>query len=322
MGGGGHPSLAGLLLFWGLYPTLTLYLSRALLGSEFPSPPLMLLGFVEYALVGVGLASLIGNSRGRAAGSRIGVLALLVYIGAQVAAHVLLNLQPVNVRLLAHASREVSNAAVDRIRESGDAAAVPALQQKLVEDFERQGNIEAGLLDTLTVLGGARGWQDLLGSGRLGVMGPAARAWRFIVENVRAMANPLFAEARGGVKNPDFRAEDIARLFDSLALELVERLQAVPDSEASLTLLSVMKERPDLCRKYFKFVPIGLRDATPQAAVDLVRSLALMKAGPSADFKYDDQAMITNNEMSRFARERDAVAEEWIAWAKSNTPCR
>ena len=83
-----------------------------------------------------------------------------------------------------------------------------------------------------------------------------------------------------------------------------------------------MKERPDLCRKYFEFVPIGLRDATPQAAVDLVRSLALMKAGPSADFKYDYQAMITNNEMSRFAQERDAVAEEWIAWAKSNTPCR
>ena len=109
------------------------------MGSEFPSPPLMLLGFVEYALVGVGLASLIGKSRGRAAGSRIGVLALLVYIGAQVAAHLLLNLQPVNVRLLAHASREVSNAAVDRIRESGDADAVPALRQKLVEDFEREG---------------------------------------------------------------------------------------------------------------------------------------------------------------------------------------
>jgi len=47
-----------------------------------------------------------------------------------------------------------------------------------------------------------------------------------------------------------------------------------------------------------------------------------MKAGPSADFKYDYQAMITNSEMSRFAQERDAVAEEWIAWAKSNTPCR
>ena len=129
------------------------------------------------------------------------------------------------------------------------------------------------------------------------------------------MANPLFAEARGGVRSPDFRDEDIARFFDSLALELAERLQAAPDSEASLTLLSVMKERPDLCPKYFEFVPIGLRDATPQAAVDVVGSLALMKAGPSADFKYDYQAMITNNEMSRFAQERDAVAEEWIMWA-------
>jgi hypothetical protein len=83
-----------------------------------------------------------------------------------------------------------------------------------------------------------------------------------------------------------------------------------------------MKERPDLCRKYFEYVPIGLRDAAPQAAVDLVRSLALMKAGPSADFKYDYQAMISNDEMSRFAKEHEAVAEEWIAWAKSNTPCR
>ena len=320
--GGGHPSLSALLLFWGLYPTLTLFLSRALLGSEFPSPLLMLLGLLEYPLVGVGLASLIAKSKRRVAGARTAVVVLLIYISAQFTAHLLLNLQSVNLRLMADANPAVSMAAVDRIRESGAAAAVPALQQKLVEDFERQGNIEAGLLDTLTVLGGARGWQDLLDSGRLGVTGPAARAWRFIVENVRAMANPLFAEARGGVKNPDFRDEDIARLFDSLALELAERLQAAPDSEASLALLSVMKERPDLCRKYFEFVPIGLRDARPQAAVDLVRSLALMKAGPSADFKYDYQAMITNNEMSRFARERDAVAEEWIVWGKSKPPCR
>jgi hypothetical protein len=102
----------------------------------------------------------------------------------------------------------------------------------------------------------------------------------------------------------------------------VERLQAAPDSEASLTLLSVMKERPDLCRKYFQFVPIGLRDATPQAAFDVVSTLALMKAGPEADFKYDYQAMITKDEMARFAQQHDVVAEEWIAWAKSATPCR
>ncbi len=283
----------------------------------------MLLGFVEYALVGVGLASLIGKSRGRAAGSRIGVLALLVYIGAQVAAHLLLNLQPVNVRLLAHASREVSNAAVDRIRESGDADAVPALQQKLVEDFERGKDLEAGLLDALTALGGARVWQELLDSGRVGVNDRGAVAWRFIIENVRAMANPLFAEPRGGVRSPDFREEDIARLFDSVALKLTERLQAAPDAEASLTLLAVMKERPDLCRRYFQFVPIGLRGGpSTQAAMDLVGSLALKKAGRAADGKYDYQAMIARNESARYVKEHDAVAEEWIAWAKSATPCQ
>ena len=47
-----------------------------------------------------------------------------------------------------------------------------------------------------------------------------------------------------------------------------------------------------------------------------------MKAGPAADFKYAYQATIANNEVSRFARNHDAVAEEWIEWAKSNTPCR
>jgi hypothetical protein len=157
--GGGHPSLSALLLFWGLYPTLTLFLSRALLGSEFPSPLLMLLGFLEYPLVGVGLASLIAKSQRRVAGARTAVLVLLIYIGAQFTAHLLLSLQSVNLRLMADANPAVSMAAVDRIRESGDAAAVPALQQKLVEDFERQGNIEAGLLDTLT----ARRGQGLAG---------------------------------------------------------------------------------------------------------------------------------------------------------------
>ena len=320
--GGGHPSLSAVLLVWGLYPTLTLYLSRALSGSEFLSPLLLVLGFVEYAVVGVGLAALIARSKGRVAGAPLAAGVLVIYLGAQITAHVLLNLQSVNVRLMADANRAVSAAAVDRIRESGNEDAIPVLQQKLLEDFERQGDIETGLLDALTVLGGARSWQDLLESGRPGVTGPAARAWRFIVENVRAMANPQFAEARGGVRSPDFRDEDIARLFDSIALALSERLKTAPDSEASLALLSVMKERPDLCQKYFAFVPIGLRDSTPQAAVDLVRSLALMKAGHSADFKYDYQAMITKNEMSRFAQDRDAVAEEWIAWGKANTPCQ
>jgi hypothetical protein len=140
--GGGHPSLSALLLFWGLYPTLTLFLSRALLGSEFPTPLLMLLGFLEYPLVGVGLASLLAKSQRWVA--RTAVAALLIYISAQFTAHLLLSLQSVNLRLMADANPAASMAAVGRIRESGDAAAVPALHQKLVEDFERQGNIEAG----------------------------------------------------------------------------------------------------------------------------------------------------------------------------------
>jgi hypothetical protein len=323
IGGGGHPPLSAVLFFWAFYPTLTGYLSRALLGSDFPSTLLMFLGFLEYSLVGVGLASLIARVRGRmAAGGRTAIVALLLYVSAHGIAHLLLNLQSVNIRLMAHANPGVSMAAVNRIRESGDRDALPALQQKLVDDLERDGTLEAAMLDALTSLGGARGWQDLLESGRLGVTGPAVRAWRFIAENVRSMANPLFAEPRGGVPTRGFSDEDITRLFDALALALAGRLQAAPDSEASLTLLAVMKERPDLCRRYFASVPIGLRDAAPQTASDLVAILALMKAGPSADFKYEYQAMIRTDEISRFGRDRDAVAEEWIAWGKENTPCR
>ena len=112
-------------------------------------------------------------------------------------------------------------------------------------------------------------------------------------------------------------------MFDAIALRLAERLQAAPDSEASLTLLVAMKERPDLCQKYFQYVPIGLRDATPQQArQDLVTRLALIKAGPSADGRYDYQAMIVKDETSRFFQDRGAVADEWIAWAKSNATCR
>ena len=47
-----------------------------------------------------------------------------------------------------------------------------------------------------------------------------------------------------------------------------------------------------------------------------------MKAGPSSDGQYDYQKRMTNDEMSRFDKDRPAVAEEWIVWAKSNTPCR
>ena len=226
------------------------------------------------------------------------------------------------MRLMADSNPRISTAAVNRIRDSGETAAVPALQRKLIEDFDRDRTLDAALLDALTVLGGAKGWQDMMESGRLKVAGESARAWRFIVENVRAMANPLFAEARGGIKSAYMRDENIARFFDSLARALVERLQSTPDGEASLTLLAVMKERPDLCRKYFQFVPLGLRDAAPQAASDLVRTLALMKAGPAADFKYDYQATIAKDEGLRFARDHDAVANEWIEWSKFNRPCR
>jgi len=83
-----------------------------------------------------------------------------------------------------------------------------------------------------------------------------------------------------------------------------------------------MKDRPDLCRKYFEFAPLGLRDGVSQAATDLVSALALMKAGPSADGRYEYQATVTKDERSRFGRNRDAVAEEWISWAKANAPCR
>src|SRR5262245_609948 len=199
--GGGHPPLSAVLLLWGLYPTLTLYLSRALLGVEFPSPILMLVGFLEYALVGIGFISLMARLKGVADSGRTSIVVLVVYVSAQVAAHVLLNLQSVNVHLMADTNPGVSIAAVNRIRDSGDADALPVLQQKLIEDFERDGSLDAALLNALTALGGATGWQDLLDSGRLGVAGPGARAWRFIAENVRVIANPWFIEARGGVRS-------------------------------------------------------------------------------------------------------------------------
>ena len=62
-------------------------------------------------------------------GPRAAIVALLIYASAQVAAHFVLNLQSVNLRLIRHENPAVSIAAVHRIRESGNAAAVPALQQ-------------------------------------------------------------------------------------------------------------------------------------------------------------------------------------------------
>jgi hypothetical protein len=47
-----------------------------------------------------------------------------------------------------------------------------------------------------------------------------------------------------------------------------------------------------------------------------------MKAGKSADGKYDYQAMLVKNETMRFGQDPDAVAEEWAAWAKADAaPC-
>jgi hypothetical protein len=161
---------------------------------------------------------------------------LLSYAGAQLAPHFLLNLQSVNLRLVAYANPAVADAAVDRIRESGDPAALPRLQQKVIDALSQRGHVEANLLDALTVVGGAKGWQDLLESERLGVAGRDARTWRSIINNVREMTNPPYAASRGGVKSPHFGDGDIARLSDALALELAERLNVAADSEAALTL--------------------------------------------------------------------------------------
>lgn len=325
MWGGGHPTLSAVLLFWALTPTLTAFLSRALLGVDFPPLAVALLGLIEYPLVVFGLVSALNRARFRSARiATFGVVLLVAYLGAQVAARVVLNLQSVNLQLVAHANAAVASAAVDRLRSSGDAAAIPALQQRLIEEHERQGWVDNNLLDTLTALGGARGWQNLLESGRLGVAGPDARTWRAIVQNVREMSeNPYYADARGGVKSDHLGEGDVAQLFESLALKLAQRSSTESDSEAALTLLYVMKGRPELCAKHFAVVPNGLRDRTPQAALDLAGTLALIKAGPSADGLYDYQATLVKNEKARLATDRDAFADEWIAWAKSTTPlCR
>jgi hypothetical protein len=268
--GGGHPPLGAVLVLWAIYPTLTGYLSRALLGSDFPSYFVMFLALIEYPLMGFALGSILAGSKaGTALRARVGTVVLLGYMSAQLAAHILLNLPAVNLRLVSHANPAVSEAAVDRIRDAGDSASLPTLQQKAVEEVERQGFAGATLLDTLTQLGGAKGWQDLLESGHLGVGGRDARAWRGIINNVREMTNPLYAEYRGGVKSPYLRDQDITRLVDALALKLAERLKVAADSEASLTLLALMKGRPDLCSKYFEIVPNGLRDTVSQAPLDL-----------------------------------------------------
>jgi hypothetical protein len=269
-GGGGHPSLGAFLVFWAIYPTLTGYLSRALLGSDFPSYFVMFLALMEYPLVGFALGSIRARAKsGTARRPRVGTVVLLGYVSAQLGAHILLNVSAVNLRLVSHANPAVSDAAIDRIRDSGDSASLPTLQHKALEEFSRQGFTGPTLLDALTQLGGAKGWLDLLESGRLTVAGRHARAWRGVIQNVREMTNPYYAGSRGGVTSPYWRDQDITRLFDALALKLAEHLEGTADSEASLTLLTLMKGRPDLCSKYFDVVPNGLRDKASQATLDL-----------------------------------------------------
>ena len=323
MWGEGHPPLGAVLASWAIYPTLTGYLSRAFLGSGYPSFPIVFLALMEYPLVGFGIGSLIARSTRRTGHyARIGVISFLCYMAALLAAHIALNLQAVNLQLVSHPNPVVSEAAVERIRTSGDSGALPTLQQKFLDDVERHGHAGATLLDTLTQLGGARSWQDLLQSGRLGVAGQDARTWRFIIDNVREMLNPPYAAARGGVKSPYLREEDVSQLLDALARKLAERLNNAADSEAALTLLSVMKGRPDLCAKYFDSVPNGVRDKLSQATYELAGNLAAIKSGLLPDSRYNYQAFLSKNEIIRLGREQAAVAEEWAAWARSDAaPC-
>jgi hypothetical protein len=78
-----------------------------------------------------------------------------------------------------------------------------------------------------------------------------------------------------------------------------------------------------LCAKYVADAPNGLRGGSSQAVYDLAGGLALIKAGPSFDGNYDFQTAAVKNELARLTGDRHALADEWIAWAKSTTPnCR
>ena len=186
----------------------------------------------------------------------------------------MLNRQDVNLRLLADPNRGVSRAAVARLAASGDGGAVPALQDRFMQAFEDYGNADEALIVTLTQLGGAKGWQDLLESGRLGVRENEARMWQRIIRFVRYMADPEYAAMHGAAKTAYLSDEDIARLSDALASRLAEVLRVTPDSDASLTLIALMYGRRDVA-KYFVLVPNGLRDQTnrDQTNVELARVL-------------------------------------------------
>ena len=136
IGGGGHPSLGGVFMVGTTVPTLAAYLSRALEGTDFPSPLFLVLGALEYPLVGYGIGSLVAHVKSSSSHLR-GILLLVAYIAAQLGAHVALNQQSVNLRLLADPNRGVSRAAVARLAASGDGGAVPALQDRFMQAFER-----------------------------------------------------------------------------------------------------------------------------------------------------------------------------------------
>ncbi len=322
--GGGHPSLGGVLVMGAAVPTLAAYLSRALEGSDFPSLPFLVLGALEYPLVGYGIGSLIARITSSSSGLR-GILLLVAYIAAQVGAHVVLNRQDVNLRLLADPNRGVSRAAVARLAASGDGGAVPALQDRFMQAFEDYGNADESLIVTLTQLGGAKGWQDLLESGRLGVRENEARMWQRIIRFVRYMADPEYAAMHGAAKTAYLSDEDIARLSDALASRLAEVLRVTPDSDASLTLIAVMYGRRDLCAKYFVLVPNGLRDQTnrDQTNVELARVLAAIKQGQSPDTTDVFLGSLAKEDIVRLEQEPAAVADEWASWAASEAaPCR
>ena len=319
LGGGGHPSLGGVLAAWAAFPTLAAYLSRTLGGTDFPSPLFIVLGSLEYPLIGFGIGSLIARLAA-SGGSTLGIVALAGYVVAQVGAHVVLNQQSVNLRLVSDPNHAVSRAAVARIASSGDSSAVPALHDRFMQDFEHYGNADEALIVTLTQLGGAKGWQDLLESGRFGVRENEARLWQFVIRNVRYMADPEYAAMHGGIRTPYLRDEDIARLSDALASRLADRGRATPDSDASLALIAVMNGRRDLCAKYFAVVPNGLRD---QQNLELARVLTAIKSGQPPDAADAFFGALSQEDIARLAAEPAAVADEWAAWAASAAaPCR
>lgn len=322
--GGGHPSLGAVLIAWTAFPTLAAYLSRALVGSDFPSPLFMVLGGLEYPLVGYGIGSLVAHVTS-ASSRRFGIAVLLTYIAAQLGAHVVLNQRAVNARLLTDPNPAVSRAAVARMAAAGDSGAVPALQDLFVQQFEGYGNADEALLVTLTQLGGAKGWQDLLESGRLGVRENEARIWQRIIRFVRYMADPEFAAMHGAARTASLGNEDIARLSGALASRLADVLLVTPDSDASLTLIAAMYGRRDLCAKYFALVPNGLRDQTnrDQSKVELARVLAAIKQGQSPDTTDTFLGSLAKDDIIRLEQEPAAVAEEWASWAASDAaPCR